>query len=59
MRIYGTWYTKHTETGAPANNKWFGVLNFNEDNKIASFSDWMDVNGMQVQIEQFLESSKN
>ena len=59
MRIYGTWYTKHTETGAPANNKWYGVLNFNKDNKIASFSDWMDVNGMQVQIEQFLESSKN
>ena len=31
-----------------------GVINFNDDNKIATFSDWMDVNGMAVQIENFL-----
>ena len=43
----------------PVYNKWYGVINFNEDNKIATFSDWMDVNGMQVQIQQYLETSKN
>ena len=59
MRVYGTWSTIHTETGAEVYNKWYGVLNFNTDNKIATFSDWMDVNGMQVQINKFLESSKN
>ena len=59
MRVYGTWSTVHTETGAPVYNKWYGVINFNEDNKIATFSDWMDVNGMQVQIQQYLETSKN
>ena len=59
MRIYGTWSSIHSGTGAPVYNKWYGVLNFNEDNKIVSFSDWMDVNGMQVQIEQYVESNKN
>ena len=59
MRVYGTWSTVHTETGAPVYNKWYGVINFNEDNKISTFSDWMDVNGMQVQIQQYLETSKN
>ena len=50
---------KHTETGAPVYNKWYGVLTFNEDGKIAVFSDWFDVNGMQVQIDNFIESNKN
>lgn len=59
MRIYGTWSSIHSVTGAPVYNKWYGVLSFNEDNKIVSFSDWMDVNGMQVQIEQYIESNKN
>ena len=59
MRAYGTWSTIHTETGGKVYNKWYGVINFNKDNKIATFSDWMDVNGMQVQINEFLESSKN
>lgn len=59
MRAYGTLSTIHTETDAKVYNKWYGVINFNEDNKIATFSDWMDVNGMQVQINEFLESSKN
>tara|TARA_B100001939_G_scaffold271720_1_gene239467 strand:+ start:524 stop:1066 length:543 start_codon:yes stop_codon:yes gene_type:complete len=54
MRIYGTWSSYHTATGAPVNNKWYGVINFNEDNKFASFSDWMDVNGMQVQINEYI-----
>ena len=59
MRVYGTWSMTHTETSAPVSNKWYGVLTFNEDGKIAVFSDWMDVNGMQVQINNFIESNKN
>ncbi|RZP00671.1 MAG: nuclear transport factor 2 family protein [Flavobacteriales bacterium] len=58
MRVYGTWSMTHTETGAPVSNKWYGVLTFNEDGKIAVFSDWMDVNGMQVQVNNYVESNK-
>lgn len=57
MRAYGTWVSIHSETGAPVYNKWYGVINFNEDNKIATFSDWMDVNGMAVQIENFVNNN--
>ena len=57
MRVYGTWKSTHTETGASVYNKWYGVINFNEDNKIATFSDWMDVNGMAVQIENFVNNN--
>ena len=57
MRVYGTWKSTHTETGASVYNKWYGVINFNEDNKIATFSDWMDVNGMAVQIENFINNN--
>jgi hypothetical protein len=48
----------HTESGAPVYNKWYGVLTFNDDGKIAVFSDWMDVNGMEVQIQNFKDSNK-
>jgi hypothetical protein len=44
----------HTETNAPVYNKWYGVLTFNEDGKIAVFSDWMDVGGMETQIQNFV-----
>jgi hypothetical protein len=59
LRVYGVWKWKHTETGAAGGNKWYGLINFGDDGKISGFSDWMDVNGMSVQIEQYLESSKN
>ena len=58
LRVYGTWMTTHTATGAPANNKWYAVISFDEDGKIATFSDWMDVNGMNVQIEQYVASQE-
>ncbi len=54
MRVYGTWSMVHTETSAPVYNKWYGVLTFNEDGKIAVFSDWMDVGGMETQIQNFV-----
>jgi len=59
LRVYGVWKWKHTETGAEGGNKWYGLINFGDDGKITGFSDWMDVNGMSVQIEQHLESIKN
>ena len=51
VRVYGTWTPTHTETGKKVSNKWYGLIIFNEDGKIAYFSDWFDVNGIQVQIE--------
>ena len=54
MRIYGTWSGIHTESGAKVYNKWYGVFNFNSDGKIAEISDWMDVSGMQAQIENHI-----
>ena len=59
LRVYGVWKWKHTESGAEGGNKWYGLINFGDDGKITGFSDWMDVNGMTVQIEKYLESSKN
>ena len=50
VRIYGTWTGIHTASGATINNKWYAVVSFNEDGKVVMFSDWMDVTGMQTQI---------
>ncbi|MBN09226.1 MAG: hypothetical protein CMC79_02490 [Flavobacteriaceae bacterium] len=54
MRVYGTWSATHSESGAKVFNKYYGVLNFNSDGKIAEISDWMDISGMQAQIENHL-----
>ena len=51
VRVYGTWTPTHKETGKKVSNKWYGLIIFNEDGKISFFSDWFDVNGIQVQIE--------
>lgn len=51
IRVYGTWTGTHTASGATVNNKWYAVIAFNDDGKVVMFSDWMDVSGMQVQIE--------
>jgi tetratricopeptide (TPR) repeat protein len=51
VRVYGTWTPTHKETGKKVSNKWYGLIIFNEDGKISYFSDWFDVNGIQVQIE--------
>ncbi|MCS5615147.1 MAG: nuclear transport factor 2 family protein, partial [Candidatus Marinimicrobia bacterium] len=51
VRVYGTWTPTHKETGKKVSNKWYGLIIFNEDGKIAYFSDWYDVNGIQVQLE--------
>jgi hypothetical protein len=52
VRVYGTWTGTHTATGAITYNKWYAVIAFNEDGKVVMFSDWMDVSGMQAQIEK-------
>tara|TARA_E500000331_G_scaffold54948_1_gene48613 strand:+ start:305 stop:877 length:573 start_codon:yes stop_codon:yes gene_type:complete len=57
LRVYGVWKWKHTETGAEGGNKWYGLINFGDDGKITGFSDWMDVNGMSVQIENFVNNN--
>ena len=54
MRVYVTCKAIHTESGAEVGNKWYGLFGFNEDGKIASISDWMDVSGMQNQIENHI-----
>ena len=56
IRIYGTWTGTHTESGATINNKWYAVVAFNEDGKVVMFSDWMDVSGLDAQIETHLAS---
>ncbi len=58
MRIYGTWSGVHSESGAKVFNKWYGLLNFNTDGKIAEMSDWMDVSGMQAQIENYIANKE-
>ena len=50
IRIYGTWRAVHTESGKVVYNKWYGLMFFNEAGKVVRFTDWFDVNGMQVQI---------
>ncbi|MEE3034944.1 MAG: hypothetical protein VX325_03760 [Bacteroidota bacterium] len=54
MRIYGTWSGIHTESGAKVYNKYYGLFGFNSDGKIAGISDWMDISGMQAQIENHI-----
>ena len=54
MRIYGTWSGTHTESGAKVFNKYYGLFGFNSDGKIAGISDWMDISGMQAQIENHI-----
>ena len=56
VRVYGTWYWTHTETGTEGGNKWYGILTFNEEGKINSFTDWFDAGGVQDQIEKALEN---
>ena len=58
MRAYGTWSAIHTETGAKVFNKWYGVLGFNSDGKVAEISDWMDISGMQAQIENYVANKE-
>ena len=50
IRCYGTWNATHTETGKAIGVKWFAVLSFNEDDKIAMFTDYWNVDGLAAQI---------
>ena len=58
VRIYGTWTATHTVSGATVNNKWYAVVSFNEDGKVVMFSDWMDVTGMQTQIDAHIAAQE-
>ena len=50
IRCYGTWKATHTESGKPIGVKWFAVLSFNDDNKIAMFTDYFNVDGIAAQV---------
>jgi len=50
IRVYGTWNATHTETGKPIGVKFYALVSVNDEGKIASASDYFDVNGLAVQI---------
>ncbi|NER11697.1 SnoaL-like domain-containing protein [Muriicola jejuensis] len=50
IRVYGTWNATHTETGKPTGVKFYSLITVNDAGKIASASDYFDVNGLAVQI---------
>ena len=50
IRCYGTWKATHTESGKPIGAKWFAVVSFNDDNKIAMFTDYWNIDGLAAQI---------
>ena len=49
---------KITNTGTTINNKLYAVVSFNEDGKVVMFSDWMDVTGVQAQIEAHISAKE-
>lgn len=52
IRCYGTWRATHTATGKNIGAKWFSVVSFNEDNKIAMVTDYWNVDGLSAQLAQ-------
>jgi limonene-1,2-epoxide hydrolase len=52
VRMYGTWTAKHTESGKDIGAKWFAVCILNDDNKIAVFTEYFDVHGLEAQIAE-------
>ncbi|QBA64961.1 nuclear transport factor 2 family protein [Muriicola soli] len=50
IRVYGTWNATHTETGKPIGVKFYALISVNDEGKIASASDYFDVNGLAAQI---------
>ena len=52
IRCYGVWKAMHTESGKNIGVKWFGIAGFNDDNKIAMWTEYWDVNGLAVQIAE-------
>tara|TARA_B100001559_G_C16424550_1_gene586737 strand:- start:164 stop:805 length:642 start_codon:yes stop_codon:yes gene_type:complete len=52
IRVYGTWNSKHTETGKETFSKWYAIINFNSAGKIVRFNDWFNVDGLEKQIAE-------
>ncbi|WP_343485911.1 nuclear transport factor 2 family protein [Allomuricauda sp. d1] len=46
IRTYGTWTATHTESGQEIGVKFFNLSTFNEEGKIATFSDYFDLSGL-------------
>ena len=52
IRCYGTWHATHTATGKKIGAKWFAVISFNDDNKIAMVTDYWNVDGLAAQLAE-------
>ncbi|MBT8282084.1 MAG: nuclear transport factor 2 family protein [Muriicola sp.] len=50
IRVYGTWNATHTESGKSIGLKFYALISVNDEGKIASASDYFDVNGLAAQI---------
>lgn len=46
IRSYGTWTATHIESGQEMGVKFFNLSTFNEDGKIATFSDYFDLSSL-------------
>lgn len=51
IRNYGTWTATHIASGKEIGVKWFGIAGFNEDGKIALWTEYWDLHGLQAQID--------
>jgi len=52
VRQYGTWTATHSASGKEIGVKWFALGNVNADGKIASWSEYYDVNGIAAQLAE-------
>ncbi|MBT8274017.1 MAG: nuclear transport factor 2 family protein [Bacteroidia bacterium] len=52
LRNYGTWSATHIESGKDIGVKWFGIAGFNDDGKIAMWTEYWDVHGLAAQIAE-------
>ena len=50
IRCYGTWHATHSASGKKIGAKWFAVISFNDDNKIAMVTDYWNVDGLAAQL---------
>ena len=52
IRIYGTWKATHTESGKEIGIKYFSIAWINDDGKLAQYSSYYDVNGIEAQLKE-------
>ncbi len=52
IRTYGTWTATHTESGQKVGVKYYSLSMVNNDGKIATFSDYLDINSLMPKPEE-------